>query len=61
MSGCLELNDMNELEKACRGCGHQRAVHTGGAKPGGWAIYDPVWANASGWCRQLGCSCKVRS
>ncbi|MCT9929570.1 hypothetical protein N5079_04975 [Planotetraspora sp. A-T 1434] len=49
-----------ELEQPCAGCGHQNAVHTGGAKPGGWAIYERTWANASGWCNTPGCDCPGR-
>ncbi|WP_289009923.1 hypothetical protein [uncultured Thermomonospora sp.] len=52
---------MRVLEKPCRRCGHQKAVHTGGAKKDGWAIYDPTWANASGWCQTPGCTCSRRT
>ncbi|WP_436764374.1 hypothetical protein [Streptosporangium sp. V21-05] len=50
-----------ELAEPCRRCAHQRAVHTGGAQPGGWAPYDRIWANATGWCRYPGCDCPART
>jgi hypothetical protein len=49
---------LSELEQLCSRCNHQNAAHTGGAKSHGWAIYDPVWANASGWCLEPGCECR---
>ncbi|GAA3247937.1 hypothetical protein GCM10020216_078980 [Nonomuraea helvata] len=61
MSRCVDVTQMHELEQSCKGCGHQWAVHTGGARPGGWAIYEPTWANASGWCKQPSCSCEART
>lgn len=42
------------LERPCARCGHQNAVHTGGAKRGGWA-------NALGWCRYPWCPCPART
>jgi hypothetical protein len=51
---------ISELEQPCGRCNHQNAAHTGGAKNHGWAIYDPVWANASGWCLEQGCECLAR-
>lgn len=60
MARCMDLSQMHELETPCTRCGHQQAVHTGGAKPGGWAMYEPIWANAEGWCTQPGCPCRAR-
>ena len=57
MARCLDLTEMHVLKQPCRRCGHQCAVHTGGAKSSGWAIYEPTWADASGWCRMPGCDC----
>lgn len=57
----MDLAQMRVLEKPCRRCGHQKAVHTGGAKKDGWEIYDPTWANASGWCQTPGCTCSRRT
>jgi hypothetical protein len=34
---------LDELAQPCTRCTHQRAVHTGGAKRWGWAIYEPIW------------------
>ncbi|GGK94323.1 hypothetical protein Ppa06_64720 [Planomonospora parontospora subsp. parontospora] len=52
---------LSELERPCRRCGHQNAVHTGGAARSGWAPYDPIWANARGRCNQPGCDCAART
>lgn len=51
-----------ELSKPCGrpGCGHPNGVHTGGTKAFGWAIYDKVWANASGTCNAPDCECRAR-
>lgn len=53
---------MGTLTSLClrKDCGHQWAVHTGGAQPGGWAIYEPDWANASGSCQTPDCECHAR-
>lgn len=48
------------LQAPCGRCGHQQGCHTGGAKPGGWAIYEPTWARALGWCTVPGCACPAR-
>lgn len=52
---------MRELEADCRTCGHQNAIHTKGAEPGGWPIFDRVWANALGGCGQPDCDCVHRT
>lgn len=49
-----------ELEQLCGRCGHQNGAHTGGASKSGWAIYESVWATASGWCSADGCDCPGR-
>ena len=51
-----------ELQQPCQrpGCGHQNAVHTVGADDGGWAIFEPTWANAAGACAHPGCECPAR-
>jgi len=64
MPRCMDLTEMDVLEEPCRQCGHQGAVHTGGADKGpwsNWAIYNTVWANASGWCQTPGCDCPART
>jgi hypothetical protein len=50
-----------ELERPCPRCGHQNAVHVGGAQRFGWGIYVPIWANATGWCTTPGCPCQGRT
>lgn len=57
---CMDVTLMHLLEKPCTRCGHQCAVHTGGASPEGWAIYEPIWANAWGWCMTPDCECPQR-
>lgn len=60
MPRCMDLREMHVLEQPCGRCGHQKAVHTGGADKGlwsQWAIYNPTWANALGWCQMPGCDC----
>lgn len=57
----MKLTEMHALEEPCERCGHQGAVHTGGARRSGWAIYDRTWANAAGWCQQPGCDCQGRT
>lgn len=49
-----------ESQQPCARCGHQQGCHTGGAQPGGWAIYEPTWANATGWCSIKSCDCPER-
>ncbi len=52
-----------DMAAPCQSCGHQNAVHTGGSVRGpwsNWAIYEPVWRDASGWCNQPGCACTGR-
>ncbi|GAA2803439.1 hypothetical protein GCM10020219_088640 [Nonomuraea dietziae] len=56
----MDVTLMHLLEKPCTRCGHQCAVHTGGASPEGWAIYEPIWANAWGWCMTPDCECPQR-
>lgn len=46
------------LEQPCTRCRHARAVHTGGAKAWGWAIYEDTWANGNGCCSETYCSCE---
>lgn len=60
------VTPLAELEKPCPNCPHQNAVHTGGADKSGkaefnWPIYEPVWANATGWCNAKGCGCQSRT
>lgn len=50
---------LDELAAPCTRCSHQRAIHTGGANTWGWAIYEPTWANATGWCSDTVCSCEA--
>ncbi|UBU10009.1 DUF2493 domain-containing protein [Nonomuraea gerenzanensis] len=54
-------NELTEAQllTACTRCGHQRAVHTGGASSWGWGIYEPTWAGCAGWCSEVFCSCTV--
>ena len=49
------------LEQPCARCGHQNAGHTGGASRSGWPIFDPIWANATGWCTAPACGCPERT
>lgn len=58
-----QVASLTELEKPCPNpsCGHQCAVHTGGADASGWALYEPVWANATGWCSAPDCGCQSRT
>jgi hypothetical protein len=51
---------LEELQAPCGRCGHQNAVHTAGARRGGWAIYEPLWADAAGRCSAAGCLCPQR-
>jgi hypothetical protein len=51
---------LEEHAALCGRCQHQNGVHTGGAGKHGWAIYDLVWATASGWCKEPGCDCPRR-
>lgn len=48
------------LEAPCGRCRHQQGCHTGGAAPGGWAIYEPTWVTALGRCTVPGCPCPAR-
>lgn len=52
---------LDELAQTCRRCGHQNGGHTGGASRSGWALFDPVWANATGWCMVPDCDCPGRT
>jgi hypothetical protein len=52
---------LDELAQPCARCTHQGAVHTGGASRSGWAVFDPVWAAATGWCSTPDCTCPART
>lgn len=52
---------LDELRRTCTRCGHQGAVHTKGADRSGWAVYVPVWRNATGGCSTQECTCPGRT
>ena len=50
------------IDKPCMRCWHQIGAHVKGRlldsqQDRGWAMYDPVWMNASGGCSMKDCEC----